>query len=312
MDITRADSSFSIVFSGGGCRTFWSLGVYTQVRDLLPKVHEWAGVSAGSAMAIVSCSDLVEETISLFKDLTELNKRNAYIGNLFTKEPVFPHEAIYRMAIGGVLKGRGFQTLHRGAPVRILLAYVKGGYPRLNTVFGAMRAYRWRKNHHVLHGPDEPHPGLGAETVVAQDYNTVEELCDVVLASSATPPMTHAPVTKGRMYIDGGFVDHAPVRSLSNQARLGKALVLLTRPFPEPLLPQSANRYYMAPSRPVPIAIWDYTSPGKIDEAFELGRKDGRIHRRAIADFIERKGVPLSYDQMSEWVGGGRPVRAKG
>ncbi|MCP4645128.1 MAG: patatin-like phospholipase family protein, partial [bacterium] len=222
-----------MVFAGGGCRTFWSLGVFDRIEGLLPEVREWAGVSAGAAMAATSCVGLGAKTIETFKTLAEANEKNAYFSNLFRRQPVFPHEKIYRTAIQEVFQGDAFDALKAGAPVRILLAYVNAGAPRVRSVFGAMRAYRTRKNNHIVHSPEKPLPGLGAFTLTAQHCRSLDELGDVILASSATPPMTSAPSVNGCTHIDGGFVENAPVRALSDEARAGKVIVLLTRPIPE-------------------------------------------------------------------------------
>jgi hypothetical protein len=32
---------------------------------------------------------------------------------------------------------------------------------------------------------------------------------------------------------------------------------------------------YVQPSRPVPVASWDYTDPDGLQAAFDLGRRDG-------------------------------------
>ena len=38
---------FSVVFSGGGCRAFWCLGVWHGLVERVPEPGEIAGVSAG-------------------------------------------------------------------------------------------------------------------------------------------------------------------------------------------------------------------------------------------------------------------------
>jgi predicted patatin/cPLA2 family phospholipase len=150
----------------------------------------------------------------------------------------------------------------------------------------AMTAYRKRKIKHIIHGPDAPPAGLGTEVATAQDAKTLDEVCDQIMASSSTPPITKAPQKSGRVYVDGGFADNVPVRALSAQARDGRVLVLLTRPIPKEKLPRSENRLYLAPSRPSPVATWDYTSPEKLKEAFLLGRQDAEREQKAIEAFL--------------------------
>jgi len=35
------------------------------------------------------------------------------------------------------------------------------------------------------------------------------------------------------------------------------------------------------PSRPVPIDVWDYTSPERLQQTFDLGRRDGEAFAEA-------------------------------
>ncbi|MCP4603143.1 MAG: patatin-like phospholipase family protein [Proteobacteria bacterium] len=284
---STSSSKVSIVFAGGGCRTFWSLGLFHKIGYLATDVYEWAGVSAGAAMAITSCVGLTKETLNHFMALADANAKNAYLSNLFRQQPVFPHEAMYRSAIKNVLDGEGFDALKQSAPVRIFLAYIKQDASRLWTTFGAMRAYRRRKKRHIVHGPDQPPRGLGTQTITAQDSETLEDLCEQIITSSSTPPMTRAPVINNCTYVDGGFAENVPVRALSEQARSGKVLVLLTRPIPEEILPNSKTRLYLAPNRPVPISIWDYASPQKLKETFDQGQKDAEEKLNTIEAFLK-------------------------
>lgn len=277
---------FSIVLAGGGCRTFWNIGVLRELGDLLPEVREWAGVSAGSAMAVITAAGKVEEAMDAFIEATAKNERNFYPTRLLGEEPAFPHEDMYRGVLGGALSNGGFEKLKNGPTVRILLAYVERGHPPFRTAFGAMRAYSKRKKTHVVHGPERPHPGLGAEVRIAQEAAAAGEVIDHILYSSATPPVTRVPRIDGRTYIDGGFVDNVPVRALSDEAQAGKVLVLLTRPIPEEHLPQSETRLYLGPQEPTPIQKWDYTNPEKVKATYEMGRADARRFIKRVEEFL--------------------------
>lgn len=276
----------SVVFAGGGCRTFWSLGVIHQIGRLLPEIREWVGVSAGSAMALASAVGKTQETLEYFMARTAENQRNVYFGNLLSGNPVFPHESMYRSAILNALDKDAFDLLKTKAPVRIFAAYVKEGQPTLRTVFRAMRSYRYRRVNQVVHAPEEGVRGMGVEVFVAQECSSPQEICDKVLISSTTPPMTRVPVINRCTYVDGGLVDNVPVRALTPEAREGKVLVLVSRHIPHELLPRKQNYFYLAPSMPTPVAIWDYTSPEKIEETFRLGQRDAYHHLDEIEKFL--------------------------
>ncbi|MCP4675060.1 MAG: patatin-like phospholipase family protein [Deltaproteobacteria bacterium] len=284
---TQSQKSLAVVLAGGGCMTFWSLGALHHIEKYLPPVSEWAGVSAGAAMAVAACAKRIEETKDFFVARTDANKRNIHLVNIFGKQPVFPHEEIYRSTILHALENGGFETFKTSAPVRILLSYFEEGASTLKTVFGAAMAYRKRKKNQIIHGPDEPFPGLVEEIATAQECKSENSLCDIIMASSCTPPITSIQVIGGRSYADGALLDHAPVRALSKSALSGKMLVFTTQCVPNEALPSIENRLYLAPSRPIPISVWDYASPDKVKESFGLGAMDAAQFLKPIEAFLE-------------------------
>ncbi len=278
--------SISVVLSGGGCTTFWTLGVLHRLRHVHPLVTEWAGVSAGAAMAAACCTGRILETLDDFTARTAANDANVHPLNALRGRPVFPQEAMYRAAVLSILGDEGFEALRSAAPLRILLVHFASGAPVLRTVWGAARAYRRRKKRKILHGPDRPFPGLVQERVTAQDCGSKEELCDVIMASSCTPPITRVQRIGGRAYADGALVDHVPVRVLSDEARAGRILAFSTMCIPVSARPRIDGRLYLTPSRPIPIAMWDYAHPEKVREAFDLGASDAERFVRPVDDLL--------------------------
>lgn len=276
-------SEISVVFAGGGCRTFWALGAYTALADLATTV-EVAGVSAGAAMALVAATGQEEALVAAFCARTAVNRRNSYPERLLLGRPVFPQEAMYRATLLELLAEANTQRLARGPRVRILQAYVAPGWPVVPTVARAWWAYAARRRRGLLHGPDLPHPGIAGEVDTAQDAASPEDLAERVLRSSASPPVTPIQRVSGRTYFDGCLVDAVPVRALSASARAGAVLVLLNRPY-APEVP-AGNVHYIAPSEPVPIHKWDYTSPARVRQAFDMGRRNGEAARDTIERFL--------------------------
>jgi predicted acylesterase/phospholipase RssA len=281
-------SSFSVVFAGGGCRTFWALGAYEALADILPAVDEWAGVSAGSAMAVFAAAGSAEAAMGAFLRLTDENERNVYPGRLFGPGRVFPHEDIYRSAIAAALSGDAMGTLRRAGPARIFLAWVEAEQPKWRTGLGATVAYNGRKKRGELHGPEQPFPGLGCGVVTAQDAPDAQTIVEWVLRSSTSPPVTEIPEEDGRHFVDGGLVDNVPLRALSSSAQGGRVFSLLSRPIPPSGLPRSSSRFYLQPSAPVPIHKWDYTRPDMVQATYDMGKRDGEKARSEVASWIAR------------------------
>jgi predicted acylesterase/phospholipase RssA len=139
------------------------------------------------------------------------------------------------------------------------------------------------------------HPSVGrrlgftAEWRRVQDCLDEDELVSLIIASSCTPPFTPIQYREGRPTLDGGLVDNVPVDATDPQG--GRTLVLTTRRyrrFPQVFVRQS--RTYVQPSMPVPVSSWDYTSPHRYEQAYELGRRDGAafLHHR-----LSTSGVTL-------------------
>lgn len=278
--------TLAVVLAGGGCRTAWSVGLLEELRSELPEPVEWAGVSAGACMAVGLAARSTVVMMERFLALAAKNRRNVYPERI-GRGPMFPHEAIYRETVACGLDDDGLARLRDAGPVRILLAATLPGARFVPSLWGALRDYRARKRDGVLHGPDDPPPGLALEVVTAQELPSAGAIVDAVLASSATPLVTRLPRNGGRTYVDGGFVENVPVRALSEDARRGRVLVLLTRPMPPEVLPAAPDRLYLAPEVDVPIAKWDYTSPAKLEATYELGRTAARRARDRVLRWAE-------------------------
>jgi len=276
-------SEMSVVFAGGGCRTFWALGAHVALAELATTV-ELAGVSAGAAMALAVATSQEEALVAVFSARTAVNRRNVYPERLVLGRPVFPQEAMYRGTMFELLDAASLGRLARAPRVRIQQAYVEPGRPVVSTVARAWWAYAARRRRGLLHGPDVPHPGIAGEVDTAQDATSVADLAERVLRSSASPPVTPIQRASGRIYFDGCLVDAAPVRALGAAARAGKVLVLLNRPHALPAVVD--NVCYVAPSQPVPIHKWDYTSPERVRQAYDMGRRDGEAARVTVARFL--------------------------
>ena len=205
-------------------------------------------------------------------------------GNLLRGRPIFPHPRISRDSFLHAVSLRGLERLRAGLDFRIVISHP----PRwLGAVLGSAVAAaadelerrvtrrlrrRWVK---VL--------GFRARVVRACDCTTPEELVHAIFQSSTAPPIF--PVTRrdGAPAIDGGLVESVPLSAVADCRR---PLVLLSRHQRE--LPSGGREVYACPSRPVPVSPWDFASPDKVIETFELGRRDGErflgVLSRPVAD----------------------------
>ncbi len=272
----------SVVFSGGGSRCLWQVGLWETISgelDLKPDVM--AGVSAGAAMAGMIASGTADTGLALIKEATAANRKNFYISNFLKREPVFPHYRIYRNVVLKTMNSAAIKRLKNGPEVRVLIANPPSYLGALSGTFVGLMAYTLEK--HISH-PVHPKTALklGYTYTVARlnDCNTPEEAADIVMCSSCTPPFL--PILKygEKIALDGGIIDNVPVSIVGEDADRGNMLVLMSRIHRADRIPKIPGRIYLQPSVPPEVSKWDYTNPAGLQTAYDHGRKDGEVFIR--------------------------------
>jgi predicted patatin/cPLA2 family phospholipase len=294
-----------VVFAGGGNRCWWQAGFWQVVAPRLalrPRVI--TGISAGAATACMLYTRDPAWVMAYYGEVLRENRKNAYWGNLLRREPVFPHYRIYRQALLDIFGDRYAALTAPGAPeIRIGLSHMPWWLGARTGVVAGLIAYNiekhWRRTLHPTLGRTL---GFRPEFVRVADCATPDALADLILQSSCTPPFTPVLRRNGRPVLDGGMVDNVPVGALDPTP--GDVLVMVTRLYPRPerfvLRDGEQRRIYVQPSRKVPISSWDYTSPGQMRHAFDLGLTDGER-------FLEALPALLAGD---DGIGAAPPARA--
>ena len=277
-----------VVFAGGGNRCWWQAGFWNVVAPQLklrPRVI--TGISAGAATACMLYTRDPAWVMDNYSEVLRGNRKNAYWGNVLRREPVFPHYRIYRQALLDIFGGQ-FPALSdpgQTPEIRIGVSHLPRWLGPRSGVVAGLIAYNiekhWRRTLHPTLGRTL---GFRPEFVRVADCATPETLADLILQSSCTPPFTPVLRRNGRPVLDGGMVDNVPVGGLD--ATPGDVLVMVTRLYPRPqrfvLQHGAQRRVYVQPSRKVPISSWDYTQPGQMRHAFDLGLQDGERFLEAL------------------------------
>ena len=260
-----------VVFSGGGAPCFWQAGFWRAVEPALPRPCVVSAVSGGAAIAAILFSGGWSRFFPKFLELARDNPANVQLGNLLRSRPVFPHPRISRDSFLHSVSAPALQRLRARLDFRILIAQP----PRwLGAWLGAVLAVGVGElERRLTRKPQQRWVrslGFAASVVRARDCASPEELVHAIFQSSTAPPVF--PVTRrdGRAALDGGLVEHAPLSAVADCRR---PLVLLSD-FRE-TLPCSAREVYACPSKPVPASPWDFASPDRVIDTFELGRRDG-------------------------------------
>ncbi len=271
----------SVVFAGGGCRCFWQAGFWQEAGHLL-QPRAIAGVSAGAAFACAAVGGTTDAVLAAFKRRTAANPRNFYL----RRRNRFPHYEMYRGTVIETSDARMLERLREGPEIRVAIGRPPTAWRPATAAALGMLAYQAEAMVRRGLAPKLPRAlGFRAEVVSVRDCRTADDLADLVLQSSCLPPLTPLLHRDGKPVIDGAVVEGVPVHVVHD---LRPTLVLLTRRHAR--LPQRDDIHFVQPSRPVRIEMWDYTNPHGIQEAFDLGRRDGEAFARAWTD----GGEPLS------------------
>ena len=269
----------AVVFSGGGARCFWQAGFWEAVRTALPPPTAISAVSGGAAVAAILFAGGWSRFYAKFLELAASNQRNVHLRNFLRRRPVFPHPAISRESFLHSVSARALQALRAGPDFRIVIAHPP---LLLGARLAALLAVAAEEMEKRLTGRTISRwvrrLGFHSSVVKARECDTPEALVHAILQSSSAPPMFPVTRRNGHPALDGALVENAPLSAVADCKR---PLVLLSRP--ERDLPAGGREVYACPSAPVPVSAWDFSSPDKVVETFDLGRRDGAKFREHLA-----------------------------
>jgi hypothetical protein len=279
-----------LTLAGGGNRSFYQLGLLEAWGDRLwDRVGALACVSAGAAIATLLLSGRAQPARLHWDDLRRGITKNLDFSRLLRGERLAPHGAIYRSTIEHAMRDGGLARLREASfPIWVLCSIPPQHVPNGIATWLGLGAYSLEKRL----DPRSLHPRLGkrlgfrAFVCDARSCETAEELADLVMASSATPPFTPTGFFQGKRLLDGGIVDNVPASLVERDRTLTRNLILLTRPYPLGVTGTHGQRLYLEPSAPVPIQRWDYTEGADVEATLELGRADAARYEAQLATFL--------------------------
>lgn len=228
-------------------------------------------------MACMLFAGVGVEMLHRVKDRIRSVDSNIDWANLVNRQPLLPHYRLYRSFLMEAFQPEALQRLKSGPEIRILLARPPRWLGPTAAVLLGFAAYALEKH---TTGPLHPlwgsRLGFRPEIVTVEECRTGEELAEVILASSCTPPILPKMVRHGGPVLDGGLIDNAPLAAIGPGE--GPTLVLLTRRYDPAKLSGHPDRVYLQPSRKIPIAKWDYTSPELMQATYDLGISDAELY----------------------------------
>ena len=285
--ITR---DLALTFAGGGNRAFYQLGLMNRWQErLLPRVRAIASCSAGACVITTLLSGRRQEARTFWLRRTAGITRNFDWGKLLRGEKPAPQGEIYAETLRVTFADGGLERIRaQPFPIYVLAAALPWLLPY--SVSAALGIGLYSLERSVRRAPHPVLPRLlGFEAVVvdARECETVDELADLILASSATPPFTPIGTFRGVRLLDGGMIDNAPAFLAERHAEVTRNVVFLSRPYHPSVLGVQGRRLYLAPTQATPIGRWDYTQPHLLDDTVAMGEREAQIHQPMLDAYLD-------------------------
>ncbi|MBO6938308.1 MAG: patatin-like phospholipase family protein [Deltaproteobacteria bacterium] len=285
------DRDLAITFAGGGSRAFYQLGFLERWADeLMPRTAAIAGCSAGAAMATLLVSGRVAETRTFFAEQRRGVRGLLNLRSFREEGSPFPHEGIYRRTLMHGLSEGGFERIQQAPfPLYFVASAIPRVMPAVLGIALGLGTYQLEKRFR----PRQLHPqlprrvGFATHVVDARECASPDDLIELILSSSSTPPFTRRGRHRDRRLLDGSLIDNAPAFLAEREPGVRRSLVLLTRPYPEGSTGLQGNRLYVAPREKLPIKRWDYREAAPVDETLAAGRADAERFEADLQRFLD-------------------------
>ena len=289
--MTTIERDLALTFAGGGNRSFYQLGLLMRWGDaLMPRVAAIASCSAGACVISTFLSGRREEARKYWLNRASGITRNFDWRKLLRGQRPAPQGEIYRDTLLVTFADGGLERIRRQPfPIYVLASAFPWLLPRSMSIALGIGLYSAERS--VRKAPHPRSPRLIGFTPVAIDARScesAEELANLILASSATPPFTPIGNFRGLRLLDGGMIDNAPAFLAERHTEARRSIVFLSRPYHPSVLGIQKHRLYVAPTRPTPINRWDYTQPHLLDETVAMGERAADIHRPLLDSYLAR------------------------
>lgn len=282
----------ALTFAGGGNRAFYQLGLLTRWEQrLLPRTVAIASCSAGACVITTFLSGRRDEARRFWMDRTRGIRRNFEWGNLLRGERIAPQGPIYRDTLLVTFEDGGLERVrNQPFPIYVLAAAFPALMPQSLAVALGISFYSLERSLRRAPHPVSPRLlGFRSVAVDARECESAEELANLILASSATPPFTPIGHFRGRRLLDGGMIDNAPAFVVEERhPDATHSIVMMSRPYHPSVMGIQGKRLYIAPTVPTPITRWDYTRPHLLDDTVAMGEREAGLHAPLLDAYLAR------------------------
>jgi predicted acylesterase/phospholipase RssA len=288
--VTTITRDIALTFAGGGNRAFYSLGLMNRWADaLLPRVVAVASCSAGACVITTLLSGRAAPAREFWLGRTKGITKNFDWSKLLKGQRPAPQAEIYRETLRVTFAEGGLERIRsQPFPIYVVAAAFPWMLPHSLSVALGLGLYSLERSVRRAPHPVLPRTILGFApvTIDARECESVDELTNLILASSATPPFTPIGDFRGHKLLDGGMVDNAPAFVAERHENVRRSVVILSRLYHPSVLGAQGSRFYIAPTKQPPIGRWDYTQPHMLDETVAMGEREAEFHRPALDAYL--------------------------
>jgi predicted patatin/cPLA2 family phospholipase len=280
-----------LTFAGGGNKAFYQFGIMRRWRErLLPRTGGVAACSAGACVAALLLSGRDAEVTERWKRERGTATKNFEWPRLLAGRNPMRHEEVYRAALLHAFEGGGFERIReRPFPFLILTTAFPKMLPSVAAALLGMCLYNLDKR---AKGKKRDtrltlRAGFAPSAYDARACRSPNDLADLIIASSATPPFTSIGRFAGRRLLDGGIIETVPAYLVEAVPGVKRNVLLLTSPPESGAVDDGGARLYIGPSASLPLKSWDLTRPHLIDEVIARGEYDADVYEARLTEFLE-------------------------
>ncbi|ASV13434.1 MULTISPECIES: patatin-like phospholipase family protein [Leptospira] len=299
------EEEICFAIAGGGCKAFYGLGFGHEMKSWGLKFREVSGVSAGAAMVLCLICGNEEACVSFFENIVRKNSANFYFGRFFKGERMFPHEEIYRKTIRF---GMDFQKIV-GSGTKVFIHTLRA-IPKEDSLRNKFRLARLIAETAKAFLEDERDRRRGLITERMQrilrkwnmkevlftekDFDDEKTVEQIILNSSSVPPVVSVQCHGKEYYFDGGLTNNLLLEVFPpDKKTIGVYYEPTTIVGKDPKLLERC--YLQTPSEPLPITSFDYTDPNGVRKAYELGKRDARLNRDKIFEYLKKDWAKTTF-----------------
>lgn len=241
----------------------------------------------------------------LFENIVRKNPANFYLSRLFKGERVFPHEEMYRKTIRF---GIDFQKIVKSG-IKVFIHTLKA-IPKEDSLRNKFRLARLIAETAKAFLEDERDKKRGLNTgrmqrilrkwnmrevlFTEKDFDDEKTVEQIILNSSSVPPVVSVQSHGNEYYFDGGLTNNLLLEAFPpDKKTIGVYYEPTTIVGKDPKLLERC--YLQTPSEPLPITSFDYTDPNGVRKAYELGKRDARLNKDKIFEYLKKDWAKAAF-----------------